>query len=70
MIPSNQVEMQVSPLDQERRLTTELSLKYRGTASIRVDALRFTYDKNGDDNHESNVNRLKTMFSKMKITNI
>jgi hypothetical protein len=62
MCPSGQIEMQVPLPDQERRLATEQSLKYRGTASIKIDALRFTYDKKGNPDHENNVKRLKIVF--------
>src|SRR4051794_10725259 len=47
--------------DQERRLAAERSLKYRGTASIKIEALHFPQDKARELN-EKNVARLKRCF--------
>jgi hypothetical protein len=48
--------------EQERRLATERSVKFRGTASIKIGILHFQGDKTGDVDHKKNVKRLEKIF--------
>ncbi|OCK73971.1 hypothetical protein K432DRAFT_266925, partial [Lepidopterella palustris CBS 459.81] len=46
-------------LEEEHRLAVETSIKYRGTASVKLEALHFTCEED-----EENVTRLKKFFRK------
>jgi hypothetical protein len=48
--------------EQERRLAAERRLKFRGTASIKLEVLYFPWDKTEDVEHQKNVKRLEMIF--------
>jgi hypothetical protein len=48
--------------EQERRLATEKRLKFRGTASIKLEVLDFPWDKTDNVVHQKNVKRLENIF--------
>lgn len=48
--------------EQERRLATERSLKFRGTASIKLEVLHFQQDKREDHERQKNTKRLENIF--------
>jgi hypothetical protein len=58
----NHLEMQRARfLEQERRQEAERSIKYRGTASIKLDMLHFPC-KESREPDKNNVDRLKNLF--------
>jgi hypothetical protein len=48
-------------LEQERRQEAERSIKYRGTASIKLDVLHFPCEESREPD-ENNVERLRNLF--------
>jgi hypothetical protein len=48
--------------EQERRLATERRLKFKGTASIKLEVLHFQWDKTENVEHQKNVKRLLKIF--------
>jgi hypothetical protein len=52
-------------LRQERRLATEWSLKYKGSASIKIEVLHFPYEESREQN-EKETERLKNLFQRQE----
>lgn len=48
--------------EQERRLAAERRVKFRGTASIKLEVLHFQWDKTENVAHQKNVKRLEKIF--------
>jgi len=51
--------------EQERRLAAELSAKFLGTASVKIDLLDFPFKKRREED-EKNIERLQRLFRKQK----
>lgn len=52
-------------VEQERRLAEELSTKFRGTASVDIAVLDFSFKRLRDED-EKNTERLEKLFKKQK----